>query len=313
MRWPVLLAATLFLSGCEWVGLDSTTRPAAPERPTPNVSDSTRARAIMLAADNAERMGNLEAAERDYLQAAALSGDGIDAHLALARLYEKRLETGKARAMLEAALERQPNHALANYLLGKLYLESHEYAKAEEAFLTGLATKPEDLDLSAGIGVARDMQGRHAEAQEMYLKALRANPKAGLANLRTNLAMSYLLSNQPAKAIEVLEPEMKNPRASTVTRHNLALAYGLMGRDRDAKALLKGEVDEDTRLLMVARLKQYIRERDADRLPEVLGTGLIKDAPKATDAEKPKAKKQASAAAMVAEPDPNAPDFVPAY
>jgi hypothetical protein len=89
--------------------------------------------------------------------------------------------------------------------------------------------------------------------------------------------MSYLLSGQPQKAVDTLKPEAKKPDASSVTRHNLALAYGLLGRTGEAKKLLDGEIDEETRLLSVARLKEYIKARQDGEHPAVPKASIAQD------------------------------------
>ena len=238
---------------------------------------TSREQSLIYGADGAAQQGNIAAAERDYMSAVALSTGHIDAHLALARFYEKQKEPAKERTILERALVFQPNHALANYLFGKVALDANRFDEAREAFTRGLITQPDNIDLAVGQAVADDMLGNHEKAQSTYSRILRANPKASLAGLRTNLAMSYLLAGAPQKAVDLLKAEVKKPNASSVTRHNLALAYGLLGRNGEAKKLLDGEIDEETRLLTVARLKEYIKDRAAGASPAVPTANFDRD------------------------------------
>ena len=286
MRRVAVLWFTLLLTSCSVV--DSTPAAAVDASSLPPLT--SREQSLIYGADGAAQQGNIAAAERDYMSAVSISTGHIEAHLALARLYEQQKEPAKERAILERALVFQPNHALANYLFGKIELDANRFAEAREAFTRGLTTQPDNVDLVVGQAVADDMLGNHEKAQGTYSRILRANPKASLAGLRTNLAMSYLLSGAPKKAVELLQAEAKKPNASSVTRHNLALAYGLLGRNAEAKKLLDGEIDEETRLLTVARLKEYIKERAAGATPNVPTINVDRDVSAPVRSKKPAAK-----------------------
>ena len=276
MRFIHALLITLALSACELPMLDT----ASIDEPV-DVSSlgplSSREQSLIYGAQGAMQQGNYAAAERDYLTAVGLSNGHIDAHLGLARLYAKQALPEKESAILTRALVLQPNHALANYLLGKRLLAENRNAEARERFTRGLRTQPSNIDLIVGSAVAEDMLGNHEKAQAIYNRLMRENAKSDLSGLRTNLAMSYLLSGQPQKAVDTLKAEAKKPEASAVTRHNLALAYGLLGRMGDAKKLLEGEIDEETRLLTVARLKEYIKAREAGEHPAVPKASIAED------------------------------------
>lgn len=265
MRALPIVLFLLALTACD--GGDSTVK--GPVNLATLAPLTAREQSLIYGADGAMQQGNIAAAERDYQSAVAISTGHIEAHLALANLYEKQGEPQKQRAVLERALIFQPNHPLANYLIGKLDLDANRFADARAAFARGLASQPSNTDLATGLAVATDMVGEHEAAQTIYQRVLRENPKASLAGLRTNLAMSYLLSGTPKKAVELLQAEAKKPGASSVTRHNLALAYGLLGRNAEAKKVLNGDIDEETRLLAVARLKEYLKERANGAAPAV--------------------------------------------
>lgn len=228
---------------------------------------SVREQAILTGAESALRQGDLAVAERDYLSAVAASNGHIEGHLGLARLYAITHQTQKQRDILARAAELQPNNPTVNYLLGKLELADGDQEAALGLFNKGLKTAPDDLDLLNASGIANDMLGRHLVAQSLYQRAAQANPRGNLVGVHTNLAMSYLFTNQPKQAVALLKPEVKKPRAASVTRQNLALAYGLMGEHAKARALLKGEVSESARMAALERLKAYIADRSPDKKP----------------------------------------------
>lgn len=278
LRYALILTLALTLNAC-----------AGEETPEKHAVDphalaplTSREQALLYSADGAFQQGNFAAAERDYMGAAAITNGHIDAHLALARLYDRQHNRTKERDVLERALTLQPNHPFANYLLGKIAIEEGRFDDALSAFQHGRVNAPDDLDLSAGEAVANDMLGQHQAAQMLYERAMKQNPEADLTNLRTNLAMSYLLTGNAKKAVSLLKDDAKKPTASTVTRHNLALAYGLQGEHEKARALVKGEIDEETRTLTLARLKEYLTSHGQGDVPPIkptIGAGKASEIP----------------------------------
>lgn len=256
MRFPKILLLTLLLAACDMS-----------EKPVTGPVDvnalpplSSREQSILYGADGAIAQGNSAAAEKDYMSAIAISTGHVEAHIALAKLYEKQHEPEKEAVILDRALNLQPDNALVNYMRGKLYLDNYHYSEALTSFEHGLKTRPDDLDLNAGKGIANDMLGNHTAAQMVYVRAMQVNPKANLTSIKTDLAMSYMLGGDPKRAAVLLEPEVRKPGASSVTRQDLALAYGMLGRNADAKKLLNGEIDEETRTLAVARMREYVKD-----------------------------------------------------
>ena len=257
MRIVAMLALSISLAAC---GLTSTPRAVDVSKLGPM---SGREQALMATAQAAEGRGEFASAERNYREAAGLSQGHVEAHLALAELYKKQNETSKARAVLEEAARFQPNHVAVQYALGKIYLSEQRGQDALNAFDRGLVTQPQSLDLLSGKGIALDMLRRHSAAQTIYLRALGLNPAADVSAVRSNLAMSYLLDNQPEKAAELLKEDVAAPVASPVTRHNLALAYGMLGRHTEARELVAGEMTEEEREAALKKLAQYIAGYDA--------------------------------------------------
>ncbi len=254
MRRGFAIALLVLLSACE-SGPGTNTRAVDPASLPPM---SGREQALLAAAEGALRTGDRTSAIRDYQTAIAQSEGHIEAHISLARVYLAQGEAGNARPILEKAVVWQPNHPQANYLLGKILISENRPAEAEEHFARGLHIAPGNADLLNGSGIANDMLRNHARAQTLYLRAIALTPPAETGVMRTNLAMSYLLDGAPKKAVVQLEAEVKKPGASPVSKHNLALAYGMLGRNTEAKKLLGDEMTEADRQLALERLKRYI-------------------------------------------------------
>lgn len=249
--------ALFLLTACELTGprpVDVSTLPPM----------SGRELALMTTAQVHAQKGEYAMAEKNYLDAVAQSQGHVEAHLALADLYIAHRQPDKARAVLTRAQQFQPDHVAVNYLLGKLYLQNNQPREAVAAFDRALTTQPGSLDVLSARGIAHDMLRQHAAAQRDYQNAMRANPSGDLSMVRTNLAMSYLLDNKPANAAEILKEEVQADGTSPVTRHNLALAYGMLGRHTEAKALVEGDMSEEERQASLKRLAQYIAGYDSN-------------------------------------------------
>lgn len=256
MRNLALVLATLVFAAC---GTPSTK--AVDVRALPPLTGKEQA--LMTTAQVAAQQGNVAQAEKGYMQAAALSQGHVDAHVALAQLYSKTNQSSKAEDILRTAADFQPNHPLVNYLRGKIYLQQNNPRDALAAFERGLSTQPTNIDLLMGKGIANDMLRQHTAAQVAYQHAINSNPTSPDVPLaRTNLAMSLLLDNKPERAAEILKAEAAKDGASAVTRHNLALAYGMLGRHTEAKALIGTDMTEDERQASLKKLAQYIAQRD---------------------------------------------------
>lgn len=130
-----------------------------------------------------------------------------------------------------------PNSINAHIGLGRLLLATDAKA-AEGEFLAVLAKAPNTPIAANNLGIARDLQGRHAEAQVAYRSALGMAPSMRAASV--NLALSLTVSGRPAEAIPLLRPLAEAPTADSKTRQDLAVALAMAG-DRAAAARLLGQ------------------------------------------------------------------------
>lgn len=146
-----------------------------------------------------------------------------DAYAALDRRPE-------AEAAYRHALALAPQSADARMGLGRLALATSP-AVAEALFLDVLGRDPNNAKALNDIGIARDLQGRHADAQTAYRQALGLAPEMQAAVV--NLALSLALSGRAAEGASLLRPLASSPRI----RHDLA-AISAMGGDRGTAATL---------------------------------------------------------------------------
>ena len=171
---------------------------------------------------------------RDPRDVAALDRRG-DALAALARPREAEVAFGQALAI-------RPGDADASIGLGRLRMVQ-DAAAAEQLFAAVAAADPHNGAALNDLGIARDLQGRHAEAQDAYRRALAAQPTA--ASTQVNLGLSLALAGHPAEAVKLLRPLAAEPGAAPRVRQDLALALALDGSGEEAAAILARDMPAD--------------------------------------------------------------------
>jgi Flp pilus assembly protein TadD len=146
--------------------------------------------------------GDTERARRSFEKAAALAPDSPAAMIGLARLdlHERRLDDAVSR--YERVLARDPGNALA----------------------------------SAGLGTAFALKGDEQRAQTIFGQALQLHP--GDRMLTVDLGLAMVLGGELRKGANLLLTVAGEPSAPAQARHDLALAYGLLGNDGAADKIL---------------------------------------------------------------------------
>jgi Flp pilus assembly protein TadD len=114
----------------------------------------------------------------------------------------------------------------AQLALGRILLQT-DPARAEDVFLAALAGSPRNADILNNLGVARDLQGHHAEAQAAYREALSAAPT--LRSARINLALSLALSGKGSDALTTVQPIVASPSPTGAERADVAAISALSG------------------------------------------------------------------------------------
>ena len=116
-------------------------------------------------------------------------------------------------------------------------------------------------DLTAALnnmGIARDLQGRHLDAQEAYRAALGINPELSAAQV--NLALSMAMSGQGARALPIIRPLAEAPGATRKTRHDYAAVLAMSGRKAEAEAILSQDLTPEEVRQALAEFEAKARE-----------------------------------------------------
>jgi Flp pilus assembly protein TadD len=157
----------------------------------------------------------------------ALTRRGL-ALTALGRLEE-------ARESLRKAVASQPRNVRALLALGRVQLPV-DPAAAEGEFQKVLQQDTQNAAALNNLGIARDLQGHHVDAETAYRAALAAAPDMTAAQV--NLALCLAIRGQGAEAIGLLRPLADGPGATQKMRENYAAVLAMSGERAEAERIL---------------------------------------------------------------------------
>ena len=139
-------------------------------------------------------------------------------------------------------LAKDPTSIRASIGLGRIQL-AKDPAAAEALFQQVLQRQPRELTALNNLGIARDLLGRHAEAQTAYRQALAINPD--LESAQVNLALSMAMSGQGPAAIQLLKPKATEPDAAVKVKHDYAVVLAMAGHRAEAEQVLGDDLAPD--------------------------------------------------------------------
>ena len=181
--------------------------------------------------------------------------------------YGKALRTAGQRAQAVAVLEQATiSHPGDKALLAGYGRALADNGNFEQAFdVLGRAHSPEDPDwrILSAQGAVLDQLGRGEEARQYYASALRIVPDE--PSVLSNLALSYVLSKDLAKAEETLRRANSRGDAGPRVKLNLALVVGLRGHMAEAESLAKEGRPPEEAAANVAYLKRLLAKQAATK------------------------------------------------
>ena len=148
----------------------------------------------------------------------------------------------QAGAIFQALLEKDPKSVRAGIGLGRVRL-AKDPAAAESLFQQVLQHDPKNVTALNNIGIARDLQGHHTQAQPAYREALAINPD--LESAQVNLALSMAMSGQGAAAVKLLHAKAMQPGAPSKVKHDYAVVLAMAGNRSGAERILNDDMPPD--------------------------------------------------------------------
>lgn len=225
---------------------------AAVKPPVPAQPENLTDRALSLAA-KARRAGDGLTASALYRQVLVERPKDFEAQLGLAHVLLDGEDLDTARPLCTELMQGFPQNDRVLGLMARLDIASGDLSTAAVRLALGASLAPESRDILQVQGMFEDMRGNHLAAQRVYNQILLSTPQD--VAVRNNLALSLIAGNDPAAAAKILEAVIaEDALAPASVRHNLAMAYGLMDREQDARRLLAQDLPDNA---LESNLKFY--------------------------------------------------------
>lgn len=189
-------------------------------------------------AEAAYSVGDYVEAARLYERASEQHPNDVSSYIGLGKSYLAQNQYTRAESALNRARQLQPRNPEVYNILGELALRRTQPAIALEHYSEALRRDSRNLRGFIGKAISLDYLSRHAEAQPVYVEGLKHYP-TNFA-LLNNRALSLVLAGRIGEGTVLLEELLRDPDRGDTARANMAIAYALDGRERDAAAILKG-------------------------------------------------------------------------
>ncbi|NNF16595.1 MAG: tetratricopeptide repeat protein, partial [Gammaproteobacteria bacterium] len=185
-----------------------------------NISET----ALIKRAKEFARRGDNDNAEALLNRALETNPDSFAAHITLVGLYATRKQFDKADAQLDIARQLDPRHPSLFYNTGIARLAEERWTEAERAFRRCLEIDPKKADAHTQIGLINELRRRSTQAEMDYRKALAIDPWHRQANWL--LGRLLLAAGDAPEAIKRLERvrSARDPSAPGILM-DLARAY----------------------------------------------------------------------------------------
>src|SRR5882672_3715280 len=161
---------------------------------------------------------------------------------AIEQLTQLLMDEGKsaeAVTLLEGIIAHSPSPVLLD-LLGDAYTQTHELAKAEEAYRKAVELDPSELSHQRGLGQTLLAEEKFPEALKVYQRLSDVMPDDSDVYLR--IAQIYRELHQLDKAEENLVKARQYAPGSLEVMYNEAMLYQAQGRYEDAVRVLSDAV-----------------------------------------------------------------------
>ncbi len=209
----------------------------APMAPTPVAGADT-----LNVADAALASGNADMALSVAQSVLAQDPNNLQALYHEGAAYYALNRCEDAIASYTVALGLDPQSSAAETGIGRCLLRRNAI-EAEQAFAAAVADDPTNAAALNDLGIARDLRGNFASAEQPYEKALLLAP--GTLATEVNLGLSLALADDAADALQYLGPLATGENATPKIREDYATALIAAGRLNAARQILAIDLPPD--------------------------------------------------------------------
>ncbi|MEX2648221.1 MAG: tetratricopeptide repeat protein [Alphaproteobacteria bacterium] len=242
---PVLLAACV------------ATPPPSSQNNQAQVDSSLRAAALA-----SQEVRNYAGAAAYYSSLYERDTKDLDVVMGFARNLRYLGDVGRAAAVLEAALEDNPDDERLLGEYGRALLAADRPADALVPLERVAEGAPDDWQIRSALGIAYDMVDRHDEAVAAYEAALAIAP--GSPSALNNLALSQAMAGDIDAGVATLRRASLRTGAGVQVRQNLALLLALSGRLDEAEKLVAADLPAEMARRNIAYLRRLAEASGED-------------------------------------------------
>jgi Flp pilus assembly protein TadD len=138
----------------------------------------------------------------------------------------------------EAAVLAEPRNAGYRAMLGGAYLDAGRFASAATSFADAMQLGDSSPRTVLSLALARTGEGKYAEAGELLNAHERDIPTA-------DVGLALALAGQPERGVHLMSNAIRAGENTPKMRQNLAYAYALAGRWREARLMAAEDVPAD--------------------------------------------------------------------
>ena len=168
----------------------------------------------------------------------AVAKSGPDKTAAAAQKALAKGDTEKAIALAEAVVAANPREASYRALLGQAYLKAGRFDSAAATFNDAMKLGDNSAKTALSLALANIGAGRNPEAVAILNDWRDAIPAA-------DLGLAYALAGETSRGVAILSDALRSGDNSAKLRQNLAYAYALDGRWREARIMAAQDVPAD--------------------------------------------------------------------
>lgn len=168
------------------------------------------------------------------------TGNAPSADIAAANAVEAMADGKHERAIrhAESAVQAEPHNASYRAMLGKAYLDAGRFASAQTSFQDAMALGDTSPRTALSLALSLTAQARYSNAA-----ALLNDWETEIAVADLGLALA--LAGQPERGIHLMTNSIRAGENTVKMRQNLAFAYAVAGRWREARLMASQDVPAD--------------------------------------------------------------------
>ena len=166
----------------------------------------------------------------------------LDHRLLLALVEEKDGHSREARQQLEHLLQAEPNHVLANHMLGTFYFHQGTLDLAIERYQIATAAAPTFVLAHYDLGVAWYHRGNMPEAIRAFRRCLEIDPNYNAAHYR--LAVSLFHAGQLEEASNHFKQSIELTPEYLMAHYHIGVIHERRGETEAAEREFRRSLDE---------------------------------------------------------------------